>query len=248
MDTSVLEKRLARAKAKTEVLEKLIEDKSRELYLAQQQAQSAYDYLDNVVGSMLSCLIVTDDCGIVKRTNRATEVMLGVTAEAPFIGTHLSDVCDEEWARAATPEQIEQAGNLTHEEVSLRRRDGTVITALCSTTILRDEDGSASGIVCTTLDLSERKLLEAQLVQSEKLASIGQMAAGVAHEINNPMGFISSNLGTLGEYVRDLTDLLSSYGQLRKASDADRERITGEVAAMESELDLEFILDDIGKR
>ena len=68
-----MEKRLARAKAKTEVLEKLIEDKSRELYLAQQQAQSAYDYLDNIVRSMLSCLIVTDDCGVVQRTNRATE-------------------------------------------------------------------------------------------------------------------------------------------------------------------------------
>ena len=46
-------------------------------------------------------------------------------------------------------------------------------------------------------EIDERKQLESQLVQSEKLASLGQLAAGVAHEINNPVGFISSNLGTL---------------------------------------------------
>ena len=41
---------------------------------------------------------------------------------------------------------------------------------------------------------------QAQMVQSEKMASIGQLAAGVAHEINNPTGFVSSNLKTLGDY------------------------------------------------
>ncbi|MFP3354329.1 histidine kinase, partial [Pseudoalteromonas sp. SIMBA_153] len=45
-------------------------------------------------------------------------------------------------------------------------------------------------------EIDERKQLESQLVQSEKLASLGQMAAGVAHEINNPIGYVSSNLGT----------------------------------------------------
>ena len=50
------------------------------------------------------------------------------------------------------------------------------------------------------------KLQEAQsqLLQSEKMASIGQLAAGVAHEINNPVGYVASNLGSLGKYIRDL--------------------------------------------
>jgi PAS domain S-box-containing protein len=61
---------------------------------------------------------------------------------------------------------------------------------------------------------------QAQVVQSEKMASIGQLAAGVAHEINNPVGFITSNLNTLGKYSQWITeylkyqdDLLASYGQ-----------------------------------
>jgi two-component system, NtrC family, sensor kinase len=50
-----------------------------------------------------------------------------------------------------------------------------------------------------------------QLIQSEKLASIGQIAAGVAHEINNPIGFVSSNLGTLESYLQSLFGLLTAY-------------------------------------
>jgi two-component system NtrC family sensor kinase len=50
-----------------------------------------------------------------------------------------------------------------------------------------------------------------KLVQSEKLASIGQLAAGVAHEINNPVGYIFSNFGTLEKYLNDLFMMLSAY-------------------------------------
>jgi signal transduction histidine kinase len=60
---------------------------------------------------------------------------------------------------------------------------------------------------------TNRKLEEAQnqLLQSDKMASIGQLAAGVAHEINNPVGFVSSNLNTLRQYVGDLLSLVDAY-------------------------------------
>ncbi len=61
---------------------------------------------------------------------------------------------------------------------------------------------------------AELKEAQLQIFQQEKMASIGQLAAGVAHEINNPMGFISSNLGTLNKYVDRLTEFIGASDQI----------------------------------
>ncbi|MCJ7603405.1 MAG: hypothetical protein MUO63_18135 [Desulfobulbaceae bacterium] len=56
---------------------------------------------------------------------------------------------------------------------------------------------------------NELKQTQSQVVQQEKMASIGQLAAGIAHEINNPMGFISSNLASLDKYLEKLTQFIA---------------------------------------
>ncbi|MGE5492551.1 MAG: histidine kinase [Actinomycetota bacterium] len=91
-----------------------------------------------------------------------------------------------------------------------------------------------------------RKLEEAhtQLLQSEKLASIGQLAAGVAHEINNPIGFVSSNLGTLKGYVNDLFLLIDAYGKAEAALTAHPELMES-ILAMKRQVDLEYLRSDI---
>ncbi|MBI5140617.1 MAG: histidine kinase [Nitrospirae bacterium] len=73
----------------------------------------------------------------------------------------------------------------------------------------------------------ELELAHTRLLQQEKMASIGQLAAGVAHEINNPMGFITSNINTLGRYAGKMREMLSSYRDLSShgPSGAEREYI-----------------------
>jgi PAS domain S-box-containing protein len=96
---------------------------------------------------------------------------------------------------------------------------------------------------------------QVQLVQSEKMASIGQLAAGVAHEINNPVGFINSNLTTLDEYRRDLTALINNYLELEQLATknpalSNKQDLVSTLEAirnLKEKMDLDFILGDFDK-
>ncbi|MBU0730954.1 MAG: response regulator [Proteobacteria bacterium] len=88
----------------------------------------------------------------------------------------------------------------------------------------------------------EFELKEAQrhLYHSEKLASLGQLAAGVAHEINNPIGFVMSNLGTLGKYFHKITEFLEAQSAIISDSPSAEE-----IKQLRKKLKLDFILKDI---
>lgn len=89
----------------------------------------------------------------------------------------------------------------------------------------------------------------AQLLQSDKMASIGQLAAGVAHEINNPIGFISSNLNTLSDYAKDLKEALAGYRGLLDgciAGDSDVPKKAEAVKKANEGLDIDYIISDLG--
>ncbi|MFQ5500599.1 MAG: DUF3365 domain-containing protein, partial [Candidatus Zixiibacteriota bacterium] len=88
----------------------------------------------------------------------------------------------------------------------------------------------------THMDL---KAAQAQMLQREKMASIGQLAAGVAHEINNPIGFITSNLGTLKKYAEAFTGFINTQSQMLSSLNADEQ-----VDQVKKDFDIEYLIDD----
>ncbi|MBS1155033.1 MAG: putative signal transduction histidine kinase [Proteobacteria bacterium] len=110
----------------------------------------------------------------------------------------------------------------------------------------RAESQLAQKIVEIERAHEELKHLQSQLIQQEKLASIGQLAAGVAHEINNPIGFINSNLFVLKRYVDELLDLIDAYaGSFPGAPDQVSEQLA-HITQLRKEIDFDYLRQDVG--
>lgn len=106
------------------------------------------------------------------------------------------------------------------------------------------------------MDASEEALkklqqTQAQLVQNDKMASVGQLSAGIAHEINNPTGFVLSNLKTLEEYINDIRCLITEYDTLLQRcigiSDEDVSCIVKNIEEFKEKIDVVFLLHDIAQ-
>jgi signal transduction histidine kinase len=109
------------------------------------------------------------------------------------------------------------------------------------------EESAKAELVRRNRELTElnEKLSRAQeqLLQSEKLASIGQLAAGVAHEINNPISFVFSNFGTLDDYVAALLRVLREYQEAEPyIADAARK---ARIAQLRMQTELDYLIDDV---
>jgi PAS domain S-box-containing protein len=104
------------------------------------------------------------------------------------------------------------------------------------------EDGGVARFIINSRDITERKQLEAQLALAQKMESIGQLAAGIAHEINTPAQYVGDNIRFLQDAFGDLEKLLRSYAQLFDANKAGTvtPALLSEVAKTIAAADLDY--------
>ncbi|MBI5753314.1 MAG: PAS domain S-box protein [Hydrogenophilales bacterium] len=213
-------------------------------------------------------VVVIDDAGKVVYWNQAAEKLFGYgAAEALSQDLHRLVMPDghAEQQAAGFARFIESGegaliGRAT--EVSARRKDGAEFDLELSLSALKMKGrwhGVGIGRDVTARKQEQQslqrrneellvlndKLKEAQnqLLQSEKMASVGQLAAGVAHEINNPIGYVYSNLGTLQNYVQDIFKVVSAYEGAEPAI-ADDELLS-QVRKAKAQADLNFLREDV---
>ena len=124
-------------------------------------------------------------------------------------------------------------------------RDGIYAAALLESDP-RDPRGKSAGKAARG-EISQARIEEVQrqLLQADRMASIGQLAAGVAHEINNPIGYIQSNLGTLRDYVASLFRLIHAQEAVLHALRASDPEQLQQLDEIRTQIDFEFLSQDL---
>lgn len=197
-------------------------------------------------------LFISQD-GHILEANNAAICAYGYTREE-LLSMTLCDLSAGEITPSVATQVAQVDSAAIQFEATHRRKDGStfpVEVSFQATTI-----GQEHVLLSIIRDVTKRRraeedLKQAQkmLVHSEKMASIGQLAAGVAHEINNPVGFISSNLNTMREYVRSLKKFIEESDEtlrmLRTRLDGQIEPVLVGLDQLREKLDLDYVLNDI---
>ncbi|MBI2603908.1 MAG: PAS domain S-box protein [Deltaproteobacteria bacterium] len=190
------EKKHQRANQKIVVLEKLIEDSTRELYIAQENLISVNSYLNSIITSMIDMLIIVDGSGKIKMTNQATLNLLhyfDVTLNEKDIGF----IIPQNWAEFN--KALLHSGSKV-QEMQWVSKDREQIHVLVSGSVIRNDQGNVLSFVLLGRDMREYKKIQNQLMHSNKMTALGELFGYVAHELNTPLG----TLFLQGKFLLDL--------------------------------------------
>lgn len=139
--------------------------------------------------------------------------------------------CQDITERVRSEQALRESRDLLEERVQQRTSD------LAAANETLHQEKAQQAVLIKRLEEAQN-----QLLQSERMASIGQLAAGVAHEINNPVGFVNSNLGSLQRYVSDMLRLLAAY---EVAESGLAEEALAPLRQLKQSMDVEFLREDV---
>lgn len=203
------------------------------------------DDLEAVLGALSSILIVLDHVGTVRRWNAAATAAFGLP-ESQVRGLPLQQI-PLSWNWDTINRGI--PGLVSDHPVRLDdlryvRKDGREGILAFTVSPIRHPDGTPAGCLWHGADVTDRLLLEAQLHQAQRLESIGQLAAGIAHEINTPMQFIGDNHRFLADAFASMTRLVQAMrAKAESLPQPEREALL----AAEAEADLPWLLEEVPK-
>ena len=183
------------------------------------ELDTAHLRIANILDSMGSGLVLVDSEGNLVYLNRTGESILGVSesgargkdyrivfAEVPAFCERIAAALD-----AGCPE--------ARAEFFVRRKRGGTLPVGLSTSILRDDNGEDRGVVAIFQDLTQARQLEERLRHDDRLSALGEFAAGVAHEIRNPLYAIRGSIELLGESVEQTEEVSRILKLVARESD-----------------------------
>ena len=131
----------------------------------------------------------------------------------------------------------------------INRKDGAKRKLGTSVCLFKDVKGNVSGFMGIARDISERKNIEEQIKQAQKLESIGQLAAGIAHEINTPIQYIGLNVQFIKDSFEDITHILNKYHTLLNyiKNNKDIAPLLADIESIVEEKELGYLMEEIPK-
>ena len=152
--------------------------------------------------------------------NPAFVRMLGYESEAEALALDFArDIYVAPEERATFLRSLHEKGEVRNLEARFKRKDGQAITVLRNARVVRDEQGAALYFEGTIVDITERKHLEEQLRQSQKIEAIGQLAGGIAHDFNNVLTTVKGYCDLLSEAFDDSDVRKRDVAEIAKAAD-----------------------------
>jgi PAS domain S-box-containing protein len=201
--------------------------------------------IEQLIASLSSILIVLSLDKRVLRWNPSAQLILGIPQEEA-IGVPLADL-DVKWNFAPIAHSIDLCEKDRDpkylDPINFKRVDDSDGYLGINISPIFEDDTELTGYILLGGDITERKTLEVQLTQMQKMKSIGQLAAGIAHEINTPIQYIGDNTSFLKKSLADLNNLIDQFCGLLDS--VNQGKINAEqvqtINATISQIDLDFL-------
>jgi two-component system, NtrC family, sensor kinase len=226
------------------LLEQLVDDKTRELEFKTERLMAEKDLLHGIIANANFGLMAVDASGQTHLLNPLAKDLLSIeeTVYTQYHGLHYQELIPADCKNYLV--QLLDGTQLTKSLKTaefMNPKNEKHLNVIAYPIMHRN---NVAALVLIVHDVSEKDVLQKRLLQSAKLASIGELAAGVAHEINNPLGFVMSNCNTLARYVATLKDYII---QLDKTYLTETKQTSQDIQTIQSakvDMDIDFILQD----
>lgn len=201
-----------------------LKDKEQELQrlmsIAEDRADSIESYNENILRSVASGVITFDREGKIMTFNPAAEIILSKRSDDA-----IGNICEDVFGKdnpitMIQMESLERAEGIARMETTVEKSYGEKIWLGLNTSLLKDNNGRLIGLILVFSDLTEIKHLQAQMELKERFALLGEMSAGIAHELRNPMGAIAG-------FSKLLSKKLDNGDERKPIADAIEKEIDG---------------------
>jgi len=203
--------------------------------------------LQAIFDALPDFIVIVDRDGMIVQLNRAVLDQLGTSKEVVIGQDCHKTLCGNEHPRETCPFREVLPAARAQPPKQPQRLWGRLLHIISSR--LQNASDEYWGVMYTARDVTAQVEIETQLRQAQKLESIGQLAAGIAHEINTPTQYVGDNTRFLQDSFADLIRLVRQYRQLVEAVNKEKEtgaaELLSQIKQAEREVDLDYLMEEI---